>query len=119
MTGLDLAIFHGNRRAAEKIFWLMADGFYSCDIISYERQQEMCEAADARSSWHWPNEYSYRYSVAKDYDTDEEHEKLTLLRAKEFMYKCMYLLCVFAILSSIVLQVEQTLMRSDGAAVSF
>ena len=85
MTGLDLAIFHGNRRAVEQILELMADGLYGCIIISSERQEEMCVAADARSAWHWRNTYSSRYPVAKDYDSDRQEELITLARAQHFM----------------------------------
>lgn len=84
MTGLDLAIFHGNRRTVDKIFQLMSEGFYPC-TVSIEQQIMMQQVADERSGWHMPNEYSNRYPEPCDYDTDHDDEWITLARAEHFL----------------------------------
>jgi len=77
MTGLDLAVFHGNIRAVEKIFQLMSEGLYHCEIHA-NRREVILEAAAARSGWHMPNVYSERFPMDRDYDTDPT-EKLIIL----------------------------------------
>jgi len=86
MSGLDLAIFHGNCRTVSKIFQLMDEGLYHC-TLDHSQRCIIAAAASASAGWHIPNAYSDKQPKSKDYDTDQGEAWITAARAEMFMSK--------------------------------